>query len=59
MNSIKDVSSTIEMIDRLTVGAKEYSSHINNIFELINIIETDFVAEHTSNVTKTLSGGPI
>ena len=58
MNSIKDVSSTIEMIDRLTVGAKEYSSHINNIFELINIIETpDFVAEHTSNVTKTVALG--
>lgn len=58
LNSIKDVSSTVEMIDRLTVGAKEYSSHINNIFELINIIDTpNFVAEHTVNVDKTVALG--
>jgi hypothetical protein len=58
LNSIKDVSSTVEMIDRLTVGAKEYSSHINSIFELINIISTpDFVAKHSENVNKTIALG--
>jgi uncharacterized membrane protein (UPF0127 family) len=53
LNSIKDVSSTIEMIDRLTVGAKEYSRHINDIFALINIISSpDFVTKHSENVSK-------
>lgn len=58
LNSIKDVSSTVEMIDRITVGAKEYSSHINAIFELINVINTpDFVTKHSESVSKTIALG--
>jgi len=41
MNDIKDVSTTSEIISSIALSAKNSSDGINEVFDLINIIESD------------------
>ena len=41
MNEIKDISTTSEIISAVALAAKNTSEGIKEVFDLINIIETD------------------
>jgi len=58
LNSIKDVSTTAEIIDSTALAAKDLSESAKEVFDLISIIDTDkFVeslSEKTTNAESTI-----
>jgi len=52
LNSIKDVSTTAEIIDSAALSAKSLSESIKEVFDLISIIDTDNFAESLTEKTK-------
>lgn len=57
LSDIKDVSTTMEIIDSIAESAKKASSNVEDIFDLIDIIDSpDFIillGEKTANYEKT------
>lgn len=52
LNSIKDVSTTAEIVDATALSAKDLSESIKEIFDLISVIDTDKFVESLDEKTK-------